>query len=166
MYFEKLPDILYNFPIRENERETFVVLKDITANVRFIAETLSNVTIYDLYNIVDGETPEMISDKFYDTPKYHWAIMLANLRFDYINDFPMTYDRLQQYTLDKYGDLYAIHHYEDENGFTVNDDYPLATPIDNITYEDRVNESKRTIKILSKDLLNQLNTEFNNIFKV
>jgi len=168
MYFGKLPNLLYNFPIKANEPDTYLIVKDITANIRMITSVLSNITIYDLYNVVDGETPEIISEKFYDTPKYHWAIMLANLRFDYINDFPLPYDRLEQYVKDKYGEseMYSIHHYEDANGFVVNSDYPLATAIDNMTYEDKVNESKRTIKILSKDLLNQMNTEFNNIFRI
>lgn len=166
MYFSKLPEIIYNFPVAD--KNTYFILRDITANIRFITNVLSNVTVYDLYNIMEGDTPEIISEKFYDTPNYHWAIMLANLRFDYLNDFPLPYDRLEQYAKDKYGEtaMYHIHHYEDVNGYVVNSDYEFAVPVDNMTYEDRINESKRTIKILSKDLLNQLNTEFNNIFKL
>jgi hypothetical protein len=159
-YFKNLPEIYYNFIL--NGEEKLFIVRDITANVRPLKDTLDNITLYDLYDIVDGETPEIISHRFYGSPKYHWAIMMANQRYDYLNDWPLPYDRLVQYCTDKYGDgnIYSIHHYEDENGFVVNDDYPLATPIDNVTYEGRINESKRTIKLVSLQIIQQMNSEF------
>ena len=159
-YFNKLPEIYYNFIL--NGTEKLFIVRDITANVRPLKNTLDNITVYDLYDIVDGETPEIISHRFYGSPKYHWAIMIANQRYDYLNDWPLPYDRLVQYCIDKYGDgnIYDTHHYEDENGFVVNSDYPAATPIDNITYEDRINESKRTIKLVSLQIVQQMSSEF------
>jgi hypothetical protein len=159
-YFNTLPEIYYNFIL--NGTEKLFIVRDITANVRPLKNTLDNITVYDLYDIVDGETPEIISHRFYGSPKYHWAIMIANQRYDYLNDWPLPYDRLVQYCIDKYGDgnIYDTHHYEDENGFVVNSDYPAATPIDNITYEDRINESKRTIKLVSLQIIQQMTSEF------
>jgi hypothetical protein len=159
-YFNKLPEIYYNFIL--NGTEKLFIVRDITANVRPLKNTLDNITVYDLYDIVDGETPEIISHRFYGSPKYHWAIMIANQRYDYLNDWPLPYDRLVQYCIDKYGDgnIYDTHHYEDENGFVVNSDYSAATPIDNITYEDRINESKRTIKLVSLQIIQQMTSEF------
>ena len=91
--------------------------------------------------------------------------MIANQRFDYINDWPLAYDALEQYCKDKYGEdqVQMTHHYEDVNGYVVNDDSPLATPISNLTYEDRINESKRSIKIISKQLLEQIVNEFSKL---
>jgi hypothetical protein len=159
-YFNKLPEIYYNFIL--NGTEKLFIVRDITANVRPLKNTLDNITVYDLYDIVDGETPEIISHRFYGSPKYHWAIMIANQRYDYLNEWPLPYDRLVQYCVDKYGDgnIYDTHHYEDENGFVVNSDYSAATPIDNITYEDRINESKRTIKLVSLQIVQQMSSEF------
>ena len=159
-YFNNLPEIYYNFIVNGDDK--MFIVRDITANVRPLKNTLDNVTLYDLYDIIDGETPEIISNKFYGSPKYHWAIMMANQRYDYLNDWPLPYDRLVQYCSDKYGenDIYATHHYEDENGFVVNSDYPSATPIDNITYESKINESKRTIKLVSLQIIQQMNLEF------
>lgn len=166
MYFNNLPEILYNFPF--GNKEKIIVVRDITANVRILKAALENLSLYDEYDIVDGETPEIVSAKWYDTPKYHWALMIANQRFDYVNDWPLTYVGLEKYCIDKYGEnaIYLTHHYEDPNGFVVNDDYPLATPISNITYEERINESKRRIKIISKNLLQQLTDEFTKLFNV
>jgi hypothetical protein len=162
-YFNKLPQMLYNFPIGGSEK--MVIVRDITANVRVVKAVLDSITLYDEYDVIDGETPEIVSEKVYGSPEYHWAVMIANLRFDYINDWLLPYDRLVEYCKDKYGEtgLNEIHHYEDENGYVVNDDYPLATPIDNITYEERINESKRRIKIVSKTLLQQMVNDFDKI---
>lgn len=164
MYFKKLPEILYNFPFKNGDK--MIVVRDITANVRVIQEVLTNITIYDEYDIVDGDTPEIISDKIYGTPLYHWLIMICNLRFDYIEDFPLPFNALTQYIKDKYGEdnLYSVHHYEDSNGFVVNSDEPDALPVSNIDYEDKVNESKRRIKIISKNMIPQIISEFNRLF--
>ena len=164
-YFDKLPEIFYNFPIGGSEK--MVIVRDITANVRIYKSVLDNITLYDEYDIVDGETPELVSNKLYGSPQYHWAIMIANQGYDYLNDWPLPYDRLVQYCIDKYGEgnIYDIHHYEDENGYVVNDDYPSATPIDNITYESAINESKRRIKIVSLTIIQQMTDEFVKLMK-
>lgn len=160
MYFNKLPTILYNFPVAGEER--MFIIKDISVNVRFIKETLNNITLYDEYDINDGETPEIIAHKIYGATHYHWALMLANLRFDYANDWPMTYDRLEEFVKDKYGvdQMYVTRHYEDENGYVVNSDTPTAVPVSNMVYEERINESKRRIKLVSKQMIDQINQEF------
>lgn len=164
-YFTNFPEIFYNFPI--GGKEKIVVLRDITINFRILRKALENVTLYDEYDVVDGETPEIVSEKLYGTPKYHWVIMIANQRFDYVNDWVLPYDRLEQYCKDKYGTdaVYDTHHYEDANGFVVNSDYPMATPISNITVEERINESKRRIKIISKTVIQQITNEFAKLTK-
>ena len=161
MYFNKLPEMLYNFKVGNTEK--VYVVRDITVNVRMLNEVLQNVTLYDEYDIVDGETPEVISEKLYGSPTYHWAIMIANQKFDYTADFPLPYDRLQQYVIDKYGDLNTIHHYEDPAGNVVNSDTVSSTPISNIMHEEKLNEAKRRIKVISKTLLQQITNEFDNI---
>lgn len=163
MYFKKLPEMLYNFPI--GGKDKVIVVRDITVNVRVLKKVLENISLYDTYDIVSGETPEIVSAKLYGSSQYHWALMLANQRFDYIADWPLTFDALEQYCKDKYGDpgLYETHHYENAEGYVVNSDIPSATPISNFTVEDRINESKRTIKIISKQLLEQIVNEFDKL---
>jgi hypothetical protein len=163
MYFSRFPEMLYNFPIAGKEK--VIVVRDITVNVRILKQVLENVSLYDTYDVVEGETPEIVSAKLYGSSDYHWALMIANQRFDYLNDWPMTFAALEQYCIDKYGDpgIYYTHHYEDVNGYVVNSDTAGATPISNFTVEDRINESKRTIKIISKQVLQQLVNEFSKL---
>lgn len=160
MYFKKFPVIYY--PVTIGGVSQYTAIKDVTINVRFIKEVLSNITLYDYYDIVDGETPEIISEKFYGTPFYHWIIMIANERYDYIDDFPLTYNLLHKYVQDKYGvdNIDVTHHYEDENGYTVSSDHPLAVQVSNMEYEEAINESKRTIKILDRAVIETVVREF------
>lgn len=116
MYFKDVPNIYYNFNLGGKDQLT--VIKDITHNVRFRKEILSNITLYDEYDIRDGETPEIIAERIYGNPNYHWIIMLLNERYDYVTDFPLSYPELISHTETKYGvgNVNDIHHYEDFNG--------------------------------------------------
>lgn len=80
----------------KNQTKTSVV-KDITRNARIKKEVLSNISLYDEYDIVDGETPEIISEKFYGTPEYHWVIMIANEKYNHVSDFPLQETYLQKH---------------------------------------------------------------------
>lgn len=129
-------------------------LTDISRNIRFRKELLANVTSYDSYDIVDGETPEIIAEKIYGNSEYHWIIMLANDIYDYRADLPLTQLQLDKYVADKYLEhADDVHHYVNANGFIVSSDQPGAVSVSNRMYEDNVNESKRRIKIISKDLI-------------
>ena len=160
MYFDHFPEIYYPFNI--GKREEIKVLKDITRNVRVIKEIASSITLYELYDIQDGDTPELISERFYGTPQYHWVIILINERYDYLSDFPLSQPVLDLYVAQKYGEgnENAVHHWEDENGFIVSSDIAGATSVSNAQYEDKINESKRTIKIVSPELITKLVDQF------
>lgn len=160
MYFKRFPVIYY--PVVVNGKKQFSTIKDISINVRFIKEFLSNISLYDLYDVVDGETPEIISEKFYDTPLYHWIVMLANERYDYVNDFPLPFDKLYDSVIQKYGEegVNSVHHYENQDGFIVNSDASFASPITNLQYEESLNENKRTIKIIDKTIIERVVNDF------
>lgn len=149
------PTVIITPPYGNIKKETRAyALTDISRNIRFRKEILSNITAYEYYDIVDGETPEIIAEKIYGNPTYHWIVMLANDMYDYRKDFPLTQLQLERYVSDKYGDnADAIHHYVNSAGYVVSSDSPGAVSISNRQYEESVNESKRRIKIISKDLV-------------
>lgn len=151
----KAPTVVITPPYGNLRAETKAfAMTDISRNIRFRKEVLANVTSYDEYDIVDGETPEIIAEKIYGNPEYHWIVMLANDIYDYRADFPLTQLQLERYVSDKYGDAADdIHHYENADGFIVNSTADGAVSVSNRQYEEVVNESKRRIKIISKDLI-------------
>ena len=121
----------YNFNLGGKDQLTIV--KDITHNVRFRKEILSNITLYDEYDIRDGETPEIIAERIYGNPNYHWIIMLLNERYDYVTDFPLSYPELVSHTEQKYGagNLNGIHHYLDYQGNLVDSRITKVNMINN-----------------------------------
>jgi hypothetical protein len=166
MYFAKMPNIYYDF-IDKDGNPTLKILKDITTNVRLIKSAVENITMYDYYDIRDGETPEIVAAKVYGNSKYHWIIMLSNKIYDYRQEWPLTFDTLDRIITQKYGDgnEYKTHHYENAKGLAVNSDYPLATPISNYDFETRMNEKKRRIKLVSKPVLDAVIKEYTAMFK-
>ena len=163
MYFKNFDKIYYDFEI--TGKHQLHIVTDITKNLRFKKEILSNITVYDEYDIRDGETPEIIAEKIYGNPNYHWIIMLVNERYDYLNDFPLSTYNLEQHITQKYGvgNEYDTHHYVDLKGFTVDSTNPQATSVSNYQYEDDLNESKRRIKIVSASLINTILRNFDSL---
>jgi hypothetical protein len=156
------PIVTISSPYTSQSTETkALILTDITRNIRFRRDVLANITVYDYYDIVDGETPEIVAEKIYGNAQYHWILMLVNERYDYLGEWPLTQPNLDQYIIDKYGaTANNIHHYENADGLVVPSNYPSAVPITNADYEVNINESKRSIKIISKQLLSTILKNF------
>jgi hypothetical protein len=159
MYFKKFPNLIYDFNI--NGKTEYRRVKDITRNIRFRQEVLENITLYDEYDIIDGETPEIIAEKVYGNPNYHWIVMLANQRYDYRKDFPLTQISLDKYIEEKYGaESDAIHHWEDADGIIQASTVSGVVSVSNRQYEERVNEEKRRIKRPSKNVIAKILKEY------
>ena len=101
----------------KHQETTLQILTDITTNVRIRKAVLENITLYDEYDIKEGETPEIIAERIYGDPELHWIIMLVNQRYDYLKDFPMSTLELQQHIVYKYGadNVDEVHHYLKDN---------------------------------------------------
>lgn len=161
MYFKNFDQIYYDFEI--NGKRELKIVTDITKNIRFRKEVLSNITLYDEYDIVDGETPEIIAEKIYGNPKYHWVIMLANDKYNYIEDFPLPQQQLSEHVTQKYGagNEYKTHYHVnaegyivDENNVDIKGQTTITYPVSNYEYEEQLNEKKRRIKIISPEIIN------------
>lgn len=160
MYFNKFPSMLYNFDV--NGKETAIIMSDITRNVRFRKDVLSNVTVYDEYDIVEGETPEHVAEKVYKNPNYHWIIMLTNEIYDYKKDWCLSSNMLETYIDDKYGSSkYTTKYYINSDGFIVDSTYAgTKYPVSYYDYEISINESKRRIKIIPKIYIDKILADF------
>lgn len=102
-YFSKFPLIVY--PLT-HDGKTLVpyTLTDIVTRVKFDMPEKDMLSITEPYQIMSGETPESISYKIYGTPYYHWVIMFTNNIFDYISDWYMTEEQVQEFAKTKYGE--------------------------------------------------------------
>lgn len=115
MYFTNLPTTYYTL----DNRSSIQVVTNILVRSIFTDELKNNFSLYDEYDIVDGETPEITAYKIYGNSELHWIILHTNDIIDPRFDWVLSQNQLQTYVESKYGNINAIHHYEDSNGYTV-----------------------------------------------
>jgi hypothetical protein len=159
-YFNYFPKVPYFLDENNNSLE---VITNLTTKFKFDNTFKENSVVYYDYIVKDGETPEIIAEKVYGSAEYHWIIMLANDKYDYIEDFPLSEPELVKVIASKYTNPSAIHHYEDANGFVVNSTAPGAVSVSNDQYERDKNEQKRRIKIISPNLINKILQEYKDL---
>ena len=72
----------------------------------------------------------------------------------------MTNYDLVKFVDKKYVNVNATHHYEDADGYWVDDDAPNATAITNFKHEEAVNHAKRIIRIIQPRYVGLIVDEF------
>ena len=98
MYFNNMPVI----PL-PNEDGTVTNVKDIIRRVIFSDESYLRSSNYDFYTIKDTDTPDSLSQKFYDNSAFHWVIIiLYNNAFDPFYTFPLSQQNLDEFINKKY----------------------------------------------------------------
>jgi hypothetical protein len=164
-YFNRFPLTAY----LANNRIDFSIVTDITKRVAVRNEIKENYTVYDEYDVLDGETPEVVAYRLYDTTEYHWIILLLNDMIDPRYDWPLTVQSVRKFTESKYGaddaNVYGTHHYQASTTNTIivdSDDvnFPDKITVSNIEFELTENEKKRRIKVLKKEFVPAFITEF------
>ena len=56
-----------------------------------VSDTFRNNTVLlEDYIVLDGETPELVSNKFYESPYYHWVILMVNNIIDPREEWPIS----------------------------------------------------------------------------
>ncbi len=184
MYFDKFPQILYDFSIGNEPTKNYLVT-DIIRRVKLSNVDIKKFGAFDPYTILEGDTPEIVSMKYYGVPYYHWLILMINDLYYGLTSFPLSQYDLETYLTDTYGitEKYAVHHYEDSDGNEVNniqsgnnlkifnpvslqwDLFPISnyTAITNYAYEELLNENKRYIYLLKPAFVNDVVKEINRL---
>ena len=84
------------------------ILKNLTAKAKVSDELLNNAGFYQTVEIVDGERPDHLSQRLYNTSVYHWTFLLLNPQIKNIwDDWPMSASQLVEYCTNKYQYLAA-----------------------------------------------------------
>jgi hypothetical protein len=166
MYFKQFPTIPYD----SEGNGKFKNVKNLLRRVGVRAKIKTNTSLYDTYDVKNGETPESIAHKLYDDSELHWVILLLNDITDRFHDWPMSEAQFLQFVNDKYDNVDAIHHYEISqssgdtskkiNIGTTNSDYPTATAITNYEHEQEQQDIKRKIRLLDPSYLDDFVEEF------
>jgi hypothetical protein len=116
MYFKTFPYTYYSL----DDVATTQIVTNISLRVVLSNELKKNFALFDKYDIKDGETPEILADKFYSNPQLHWIILHTNDILDPRFDWPLTTNNLVLFTQGKYNNVNAPHHYVDANSIITN----------------------------------------------
>jgi len=171
-YFEQFPLINYNL---SGVNGNTTIVTDIFRRVKARSKIQDNVTLFDKYDVQEGEKPEDIAYKVYGDADYFWVITLVNNIVNRYYDWPLDTYNFQRYIDDKYDNPDAIHHYEkvQSSGKQTGDgpsDYSHllecnstdagAQSVSNREYENRLQDQKRQIRILLPAYLSAFEDEF------
>ena len=162
--FKDFPNLGY---ISDN---SVVTVKDIFRRVSIVSENINSFDI-EYYTIQDGEQPEDVAYKLYDDPKLYWTILLANNIIDPYNEWFISTEVLEQYTIEKYGanSLDDIHHWVLPERPEICVEYDSArlaageiVPITNLEHEEILNDNRQNIQVVSKNRIQDFVKEFRN----
>ena len=172
-YFDKFPLIVYD--IKGDNK--FKLLPDILRRVKLRSNLQDGAVLFDKYDVKEGENPEDVAFKWFGSADLHWVILLTNNVTDRYYDWPLSQPDFAEFLTDKYGagNADGVHHYElvRSSGKTtssgpsdyshrveVNSDETDAITVTNREYEERLQDQKRQIKLLSKSFLADFIEEF------
>lgn len=99
-YFRYFPVTYY---LNEDEKNLDAVTQ-IVSRVNIFEQVKNNPSTYDVYSVNEGDTPEILADRFYDDVTKHWVILLMNDIIDPQKDWPLTDRAFIRYLNDKYAE--------------------------------------------------------------
>jgi hypothetical protein len=175
MYFAYFPKGTYDIDNSGNEK----VVTNLMRRVKVRSKVLEEASLYDLYDVPEGETPEITSLKHFGSPYYHWVILMTNNITDRYYGWPLSTYEFEEYLNTKYPNAVdSVHHFEitqlsgrtsgeGPSDYThkveVNSTVPGATAVTNREYEERLQDNKRQIKLLNSAYLPILLDEFEDL---
>ena len=73
---------------------------------------VNELSLYDLYDVPAGDTPEDVAFYHFGDAQLHFVILLTNNITDVYHEWPMDDITFEKYVNDKYANPNGIHHYE------------------------------------------------------
>jgi len=80
---------------------------DILKRVEVIPSLLKNPLLFYSYDIQDGDTPDIIANKYYGDSYRYWMVPYANQMIDSQAEWPMNSNLFNNYLLNKYSAIAA-----------------------------------------------------------
>lgn len=128
---------------------------------------------YYSYTIQDGERPDSVSTKFYNTPNFDWIILLVNNMYNIYEDWPKDTLTLEKYIIEKYGSISnastTVKYYYDADGDIIDSTTYNALPASQrsfetaLQYENRINILKSRIRVAPINVANKIFNDLNNL---
>lgn len=175
-YFKNFPKIEYKFADGTTKK-----LVDLTIKYQLSDVVSETADVFYGFDWRDGDRPDSIADKYYDSSDYYWLVMQSNKIFDLNYELPLTEQQFNDYLFKKYSDnvesknleevleycVSTTHHYIDEDGDIIDQATFInsgvgAKEISIYDYEYEENEKKRQIKLIEATRASDIKRELEN----
>jgi len=97
LYFNTLPKVL-----TPDQNGNYILMTNILTRAKLIEELQDNPMLFYKYNIQDGDTPEIVAEKYYDDPYKYWIVLYSNQIMDPVWNWPLNYEQFLTYINSKY----------------------------------------------------------------
>tara|TARA_B110000467_G_C18311442_1_gene478401 strand:- start:1420 stop:2022 length:603 start_codon:yes stop_codon:yes gene_type:complete len=105
-YFKFFPTTNYPFT---DDNTIVTTVTNVLKRMRVRPELEQNISFYQTYLVKGHDTPEIVSEKAYGSPEYHWVVMLINNITDGKYGFLLNDRALTAFVEQKYkGDTFII----------------------------------------------------------
>lgn len=103
-YFRELPSVDYQSPLQTRISSLeYVRVKNIFRRVK-LRDDLQNVfTLFNKYEIGEGERPDTVAENLYGSADLDWVVMITAGIINVRNDWPLSDKDIYYFTEDKYG---------------------------------------------------------------
>ena len=177
MLLKNLPELFYNIAKSPVDVD-LLYAKNLWQRSEILPEYVNSMTLFDEYVVINGESPEVLSNRVYGNPFYNWTLFIANDIVNFYEQWPKSTSQLSDYVSNKYSNPQATKHYvttEVKNtagniiipaGKVVPSNYSVsyidngivvtANPVVSITnyqYEEEINGKKEKIKVIRPHLI-------------
>jgi len=78
---------------------------DILERTEIIPTLMNNAQLFYSYDIQDGDTPDIISSKYYSSPDRYWMVIYSSNVLDAQGEWPMGPNLFNEYIIDKYSGI-------------------------------------------------------------
>ena len=169
-YFTYFPQMLYDAV--QDGTTSPVLVTNILRRVKVKDSIKDDVALFDKYRVKAGESPEMVSMRFYGTVDYYWVVLLMNDIKDRFYEWPLSEQDFESFVKEKYTNPQATRHFEisQSSGKTSSIDYSHLIEVNSTTagasavsfyeYERRRQDNMSLIKILKPDFVSAFVEEF------
>ena len=113
-YFRELPNVAVSSRlIEKRSSQEYVIAKNIFRRIKILNSISDNVSLYNKYQIYEGERPDTVAKELYDNSELDYVVILSAGITNIRDQWPLSNHFLYEYALEKYGEeLNALHHYE------------------------------------------------------
>ena len=190
-YFKQLPNL--DYPSLRNDRTSvydYEIVKNLFKRAVLRDDVYGSLVNFEKYSVKDDERPDQVAYNFYDDSNLDWVVLTTNNIVHVRDEWPMGSQDFLTYLNAKYtaAELTNIHHYETKvirdaannliqpAGIYVDSDHSITyvdrgvtttkseiTSVTFLEHETNVNDKKRNINILRRELLDTFFRDINNI---